>query len=202
MRRAVELGRVVPLGSPDSTRLFFFSALRFHGKNGWMSVGTLPPAAAQCSKYHVSHFRGLSFHSARRGQGREQRRHQLTTPERPRAVEVLPRHRRAPLQSLRGVIVHRDPRVVHEPPQPLPMRPQAFQYFPARCRKIRSAQFRLHLRRHRGDGLAQAAVGFPERRGVLLHRQAAVIPAGRAGESAAAIPRPKSSTPANLYPPG
>ena len=27
-----------------------------------MSVGTLPPAAAQCSKYHVSHFRGLSFH--------------------------------------------------------------------------------------------------------------------------------------------
>ena len=37
-----------PSGSPDSLRLFFFSALRFHGKNGWMSVGTLPPAAAQC----------------------------------------------------------------------------------------------------------------------------------------------------------
>ena len=36
-------------------------------KNGWMSVGTLPPAAAQCSKYHVSHFRGLSFHSANVG---------------------------------------------------------------------------------------------------------------------------------------
>src|SRR5208337_282537 len=53
-----------PSGSPDSPRLFFFSALRFHGKNGWMSLGTLPPAAAQCSKYHVSHFRGLSFHSA------------------------------------------------------------------------------------------------------------------------------------------
>ncbi|MGA8350056.1 MAG: hypothetical protein WB773_19855 [Isosphaeraceae bacterium] len=29
-----------------------------------MSAGTLLPAAAQCSKYHVSHFRGLSFHIA------------------------------------------------------------------------------------------------------------------------------------------
>ncbi len=28
-----------------------------------MFAGTLPPAAAQCSKYHVSHFRGFSFHS-------------------------------------------------------------------------------------------------------------------------------------------
>ena len=64
MQRAVELGSVIPLGESGFPRLFFFSALRFHGKNGWMSVGTLPPAAAQCSKYHVSHFRGLSFHSA------------------------------------------------------------------------------------------------------------------------------------------
>ena len=29
-----------------------------------MSSGTLPPAAAHRSKYHVSHFRGLSFHNA------------------------------------------------------------------------------------------------------------------------------------------
>ena len=37
------------------------SAERFHGKNGWMSSGALPPAAAQLSKYHVSHNRGLRF---------------------------------------------------------------------------------------------------------------------------------------------
>ena len=41
---------------------FFSSSLRLHGKNSWMFSGTLPPAAAQCSKYHVSHFRGFSFH--------------------------------------------------------------------------------------------------------------------------------------------
>jgi hypothetical protein len=48
-------------GPPSS---FFFSWLRFHGRNRWMSEGTLPPAAAQHSKYHVSHFRGLSSHTA------------------------------------------------------------------------------------------------------------------------------------------
>ena len=53
----------MPSVMPGSPSSFFFSSLRFHGKNGWMSSGTLPPAAAQCSKYHVSHFRGLSFHS-------------------------------------------------------------------------------------------------------------------------------------------
>jgi hypothetical protein len=37
------------------------SAERFQGKNGWMSAGSLPPAAAQLSKYHVSHNRGLIF---------------------------------------------------------------------------------------------------------------------------------------------
>src|SRR5271157_826658 len=41
---------------------FFCSSLRFHGKNSWIFSGTLPPDAAQCWKYHVSHFRGLSFH--------------------------------------------------------------------------------------------------------------------------------------------
>ena len=40
----------------------FFSSLMFQGKNAWMSAGTLPPATAHCSKYHVSYFRGLSFH--------------------------------------------------------------------------------------------------------------------------------------------
>ena len=34
---------------------------RFQGKNGWMSSGVFPPAAAQLSKYHVSHCRGLTF---------------------------------------------------------------------------------------------------------------------------------------------
>src|SRR5208337_4600686 len=63
------------------------------------------------------------------------------------------------------------PRTASAPPNA----PASFPILSARCRKIRSGQFRLHLRRHRGDGLAQAAVGFPERRDVLLHRQAAVI---------------------------
>ena len=34
---------------------------RFQGKNGWMSSGDFPPAAAQLSKYHVNHNRGLIF---------------------------------------------------------------------------------------------------------------------------------------------
>ena len=37
------------------------SAERFQGRNGRMSSGALPPAAAQLSKYHVSQRRGLSF---------------------------------------------------------------------------------------------------------------------------------------------
>ena len=35
------------------------SGERFQGKNCWMSSGDFPPAAAQLSKYHVSHNRGL-----------------------------------------------------------------------------------------------------------------------------------------------
>ena len=45
-------------GAPNADRR---SPEKFHGKNGWISSGTLPPAAAQLSKYHVSHSRGLSF---------------------------------------------------------------------------------------------------------------------------------------------
>jgi hypothetical protein len=36
------------------------SAERFQGRNGQMSLGVFPPAAAQLSKYHVNHGRGLS----------------------------------------------------------------------------------------------------------------------------------------------
>jgi len=37
------------------------SGERFQGKNCRMSSGAFPPAAAQFSKYHVSHNRGLIF---------------------------------------------------------------------------------------------------------------------------------------------
>jgi hypothetical protein len=37
---------------------------RFQGRNGRMSWGALPPAAAQLAKYHVSHNRGLIFQCA------------------------------------------------------------------------------------------------------------------------------------------
>ena len=37
------------------------SAERFQGRNGRMSLGAFPPAAAQLPKYHVNHSRGLSF---------------------------------------------------------------------------------------------------------------------------------------------
>ena len=40
------------------------SAERFQGKNGSMSAGAFPPAAAQLSKYHVSQRRGLSSQRA------------------------------------------------------------------------------------------------------------------------------------------
>ena len=40
------------------------SGERFQGKNAWMSSGAFPPAAAQLSKYHVSHNRGLLFQCA------------------------------------------------------------------------------------------------------------------------------------------
>src|ERR1039458_2869964 len=53
-----------PSVGPGPPSSFFFSWLRFHGRNSWMSPGNLPPAAAQHSKYHVSHFRELSPHSA------------------------------------------------------------------------------------------------------------------------------------------
>ena len=181
---------------------FFFSSLRFQGKNAWMSAGTLPPAAAHCSKYHVSHFRGLSLPHRQRGKDREGRRRQFTAPLRPRAVEVLPRHRRAPPTSFRGVVVHRDPRIVHEPGQSFPMLPQAFQSLSARCRQIRSGQFRLHLRLHLGHGLAQAAIGFAELRRVPSPPPTAAGSTGRARESVAAIPRPTSSIAASLCPPG
>ena len=40
------------------------SGERFQGKNCWMSSGDFPPAAAQLSKYHVNHNRGLIFQCA------------------------------------------------------------------------------------------------------------------------------------------
>jgi len=49
-------GLGIRLPNNDAT-VSFFSSLRFHGKNSWMFSGTLSPAAAKCSKYHVSHFR-------------------------------------------------------------------------------------------------------------------------------------------------
>ena len=58
----------------------------------------------------------------------------------------------------RGVVVHRDPRVVHEPRQPHPVRLQAFQSPPARWCEIGLGQFRLHPCFHLGHGLPQAAV--------------------------------------------
>ncbi len=51
MQRAVEPGSVIPLRESGFPQALLFLALRFHGKNGWMSAGTLPPAAAQCPKY-------------------------------------------------------------------------------------------------------------------------------------------------------
>ena len=37
------------------------STERFQGRNGRISSGAFPPAAAQLSRYHVSHRCGLSF---------------------------------------------------------------------------------------------------------------------------------------------
>jgi hypothetical protein len=48
-------------GAPNADRR---SPERFHGKNGWMSSGAFPPAAAQLSKYQVSHRRGLTSQQA------------------------------------------------------------------------------------------------------------------------------------------
>ena len=147
----------MPSVMPGSPSSFFLSSLRFHGKNDCTSSGTLPPAAAQCSKYHVSHFRGLSFHTPTWPRSR-------TTPpsvdhsRATRAVEVLPRHRRAPLQSLRGVIVHRDPRVVHEQPQPLPIAPKL------------SKAFRQGVARSRGPVPSPSASSSWRRPGAVSRR--------------------------------
>ena len=149
-----------PSGSPGSPRLFLFSALRFHGKNGWMSVGTLPPAAAQCSKYHVSHFRGLSFHMPTWPRSR-------TTPPSVDHSRVTPSRRSSSAPPPGPAPVAPScycpsgsagrPRTASAPPNV----PRAFQSLPARRRKIRSGQFRLHLRFHRGDGLRRQPSASP-----------------------------------------
>src|SRR5260370_350716 len=118
-------------------------------------------------------FPGIELPHGQRGKNRKHRRGLLTAPFGTRAVEVLPRHCWSTLTSFRSVIVHRDPRIVHEQCQPLPMRLQAFQGLPAGGRELRSGQFRLHLRLHPGRSLAQAVIGLPELHRVLLRRQPA-----------------------------
>ena len=134
-----------PSGSPGSPRLFFFSALRFHGKNGWMSAGTRPPAAAHCSKYRVSHFRGLTSTASTWPRSRTAPPsidHSRATPSR-RSSSA---HRRGPRSSHSEVLLSSGIRGSSTNRlSPSQMRPQAFQHLPARGRKIRSGQFRLHL---------------------------------------------------------
>src|SRR5208282_309619 len=57
-RQEVLSGEGVVFGTPSANRR---SSERFQGRNGWISSGAFPPAAAQPSKYHISHRRGLSF---------------------------------------------------------------------------------------------------------------------------------------------
>ena len=58
-----ELSWVPTVVVDGSLKLARHSIERFQGKNGSMSVGALPPDAAQLSRYHNSHSRGLRPHN-------------------------------------------------------------------------------------------------------------------------------------------
>ncbi len=63
---------------------------------------------------------------------------------------------------LRGVVVQRDPQVVHEPDQPGPVLLEADQHFATRGREFRVRQLRLGLSLHRRHSLPHFGVGGRE----------------------------------------
>ena len=103
------------------------SAERFQGKNGSMSSGAFPPAAAQLSKYHASHSRGLSFQWVSVANSENIVAANRPLHKRARTIEVLPRHGRAASRSFRSVVVHWNARIIHEPNQSRPVLLQALQ---------------------------------------------------------------------------
>ena len=137
MQRAVELGSVISLrqsGFPQALPFLCTQVPWQKRLDG--SVGTLPPAAARYLKYHVSHF-------ADQLPPPTWPRISRTTPPSVDHSKVTPSHKKffratagPRSQSLRAVIVHREPRVVHEPRQP-----------PTQCARKLSKAFRQGVAR-------------------------------------------------------
>ena len=97
-----------------------------------MSGGGRPPWRAQAPSQSSSTVYGFSPAPAQRLEHPEQQ------PRRPRPVRTAraeagaARDHRAPQHALAGVVVHRNPRVPHEPLQPLPVPQQRPQHLPLR----------------------------------------------------------------------
>src|SRR3954453_6787637 len=127
MQESVALGSVFPLGKAWFPQFAPFRSIKVP-RQEWLDIlGNLATGHRALLEVPRPPFPWIELPEGQRGQDREHRRRLLAAPERTRAVEVLPRHRRTAGASFRGVIVQRNPGVVHEPRPPFPMLLQALQ---------------------------------------------------------------------------
>jgi len=153
MQGSLDLGRASLSGRPGSPSSLLFRGIKVPWQKPLMSAGTLPPAAAHCSKYHVKPVPGIELPQRQRGKDREHRRrlagrsirnpsHRSSSAPPPDLAHVVPSCY-CPSESV----------VIHEPASALPNAlaglSKAFRHGVAR---IRPGQFGLHLRLHLGHG--------------------------------------------------
>src|SRR3954451_11539255 len=90
---ALDLGRVIPLGRARFPQFAPFRGIKVPRQERLDLLRDLAPGRCAVLEVPRQPFSGIELPQRQRGQERERGRRQLATPERTRAVEVLPRHR-------------------------------------------------------------------------------------------------------------
>ena len=97
----------------------------------------------------------IEFPMGQRGQQQKHRRGPPATRQGTPAVEILPHDGRAAAHVFRGVIVHRNTRVIHKPRQSHPVLLQAFQNLAARLAEFEIGRFSRRFVAYRLHRLTQ-----------------------------------------------
>jgi len=202
IKRSVGLGSVITLGTVTLSEFVPSRYVKIPRQERLDLRRTWPPAAAQCSKYQLSHLRGLSFHTDNVAKIENNAAVSWPLQSEPEPEKFFratagPRARRSEALLSIGIRASSTSRV--SPSQCSRKLSNAFRQGVARSAWASPVSTRVLDLGHR---LTQAHARFSERRGILRDRQSAVIEPVTARESVAAIPGPTSSTPASPYPPG
>src|SRR4051794_2035368 len=92
---AVDLGGVISLRKVRLPQFVPFRGIQVPRQEPLDILRNLTPGRRAALEVPRQPSPGIELPQRQRGKDREQRRHQLATPERTRAIEVLPRYRRA-----------------------------------------------------------------------------------------------------------